>query len=167
MARPGRPALPAGVPRLSSPYTRSEGKDGWVGEQSTRTQRANTSAVERAPEHQRGTEHDDTPRTRARRGAAMHALTPGGQREEVEELQLDDEGRVQVLRDHVAAERERGDAPEGSTREERVVSSAARGMVRVGFGAKTQAHGKERGRMDSRLTRGRGRALGWTWCAMF
>jgi hypothetical protein len=48
MAR--RPALPAGVPRFSSPYTRSEGKDGWVGEQSTRTQRANTSATSSAPQ---------------------------------------------------------------------------------------------------------------------
>jgi len=138
-----------------------------VGEQSTRTQRANTSATSSAPEHQRGAEHDETPRTRARRGAAMHALTPGEQREEAKELHLDDEECVQVLRDHVAAERECGNALEGSTREERIVSRAVRGMVLVGFGAKTQAHGRERGRMDSRLTRARGRALGWTWCAMF
>ena len=42
----------------------------------------------------------------------MHALAPREQREEAEELRLRDQRHVQVLRNHVDAEWEHGDAPE-------------------------------------------------------
>lgn len=75
-------------------------------------------SLERAPQCQRAAEHDGAPRARSPCGAVtvtvVQALTPGEQREEAEELRLHDQRHVEVLRDHVDAQRERGDAPEES-----------------------------------------------------
>jgi hypothetical protein len=102
----------------------------------------------------------------------MQALAPAEQREEAEELRLDDEGHVQVLRDHVYAERERGDAPEESASLLFCQRGAARGYGANGRfllesrGEEDVGGGGAGGWMDSRLTRARERALWWTWCAM-
>jgi hypothetical protein len=69
---------------------------------------------ERAPKHQRATDHDGAPCSRACGGAVVQALAPAEERKEAEELWLYDQRHVQVLRDHVDAQWERRDAPEES-----------------------------------------------------
>jgi len=50
-------------------------------------------------------------------GGVVQALALAEQRDEVEELRLDDQRHVQILRDHVDAQWENCDAPEESARE--------------------------------------------------
>lgn len=116
--------MPAEVPRLYAgfiPDTRTETSAarlstreirGDGGTEYTYAESQHHRHLERAPQHQRAAEHDATPCARACGGAVIQALAPGEQREEAEELRLDDERHVQVLRDHVDAQWERRDAPE-------------------------------------------------------
>lgn len=104
--------------------TKQKKRGGEYGERSDTTYAdgKHQRSLERAPQRQRAAEHDGAPRARARRRDGVAALTvvqalaPGEQREEAEELRLHDQRHVEVLRDHVDAQRERGDAPEESAR---------------------------------------------------
>ena len=92
---------------------------------------------ERAPKHQRSTEHDGALCARACGGAVVQAFAPGEQREEAEELWLDGQRHVQA----VDAQWERCDAPEESSWEG--VGCVCQRCV---FGGKVQVHASARRR---------------------